>query len=177
VTTNPADADRLSALFEAHSRRVYAYAARHTDPETAKDVVAEVFLVAWRRVADIPEPALPWLLVAARNVVSNSVRSSLRQRRLAVVVAGSVHGNGLGALMPGADETAVERSHMLAALDALKDTEREALLLTAWDGLTARDAAVVAGCSTRAFEVRLSRARAHLDRVLAAEPTPCEVTR
>ena len=175
MTTNPAAADRLSALFEAHSRRVYAYAARHTDPETAKDVVAEVFLAAWRRVDDVPEPALPWLLVAARNVVSNSRRTSLRQRRLAVVVAGSVA--GLAALMPGADETAVERSHMLAALDALNDTEREALLLTAWDGLSAKDAAAVAGCSTRAFEVRLSRARAHLDRVLAAEPTPCEVTR
>jgi len=173
VTTNPADADRLSALFAAHSRRVYAYAARHTDPETAKDVVAEVFLAAWRRVADIPEPALPWLLVAARNVVSNSRRSSLRRDRLAGVVAGS----GLAALMPGADETALERSHMLAALDALNDTEREALLLTAWDGLAAKDAAAVAGCSARAFEVRLSRARAHLDRVLAAEPTPCEVTR
>ena len=175
MTTNPAAADRLSALFEAHSRRVYAYAARHTDPETAKDVVAEVFLAAWRRVDDVPEPALPWLLVAARNVVSNSRRTSLRQRRLAVVVAGSVA--GLAALMPGAAETPVERSPMLAALDALNDTEREALLLTAWDGLSAKDAAAVAGCSTRAFEVRLSRARAHLDRVLAAEPTPCEVTR
>ena len=48
--TTEADEARLTALFQAHSRRVYAYAARHTDSETAKDVVAEVFLTTWRRL-------------------------------------------------------------------------------------------------------------------------------
>ncbi|MCG2801787.1 MAG: hypothetical protein L6311_06800, partial [Cellulomonas sp.] len=44
----------------------------------------------------------------------------------------------------------------------LSDTEREALLLAAWDGLTPQQAAQVAGCSVAAFTKRLSRARARL---------------
>ena len=173
MTVESTDAARLTALFQAHSRRVYAYAARHTDPETAKDVVAEVFLATWRRLDDVPEPSLPWLLVTARNIVSNSRRSTIRQDRLAVAVAQTA---ALAAVMPGADETALERTRMLTALDGLSVVEREALLLTAWDGLPARDAATVAGCSVRAFEVRLSRARAHLDRALAESPDPTPTT-
>lgn len=178
MTTESPDAIRLRALFEAHSRRVYAYAARLTDPETAQDVVADVYLAAWRRLDDVPEPSLPWLLVTARNVVRNGQRSALRRDRLHAAVA---RADPLLALAPGADETAVERDRMLGALDALSALEREALLLTAWDGLSATDAATVAGCSVRAFEVRLSRARARLDRVLAEStdpvPTTCEVPR
>lgn len=171
--TNPADEARLAALFEAHSRRVYAYAARHTDPETAQDVVAEVFLTAWRRLRDVPDPPLPWLLVTARNVVSNTRRSALRQDRLGAAVA---QVSLLAAVTPGADETAIERARMFAALDELTAVEREALLLTAWDGLPARDAAVVAGCTVRAFEVRLSRARAHLDGLLGEPTEPITTT-
>ena len=171
--TKQADESRLGALFDAHSRRVYAYAARHTDPETAQDVVAEVFLTAWRRLRDVPEPALPWLLVTARNVVSNTRRSVLRQDRVGSAMA---QASLLAAAAPGADETAIERARMFAALDELSALEREALLLTAWDGLPARDAAVVAGCSVRAFEVRLSRARAHLDGLLAEPSDPLPTT-
>jgi RNA polymerase sigma-70 factor (ECF subfamily) len=57
---------------------------------------------------------------------------------------------------------------MLTALAELTALERESLLLVAWDGLTTRDAARVAGCSVRAFEVRLSRARARLARAITA---------
>lgn len=157
----PPDA-RLAALFEEHGRRVYAYAARHTDPHTANDVVADAFLIAWRRIDDVPEHALPWLLVTARNVIANATRGERRRDRLASAmtrVADLAHA-------PSAESSAVDRSHLLDALGTLTDTDREALLLTAWDGLTAYDAAAVAGCSPRAFEVRLSRARARFDRAL-----------
>ena len=116
---------------------------------------------------------LPWLLVTARNVVSNTRRSVLRQDRVGSAVA---QASLLAAAAPGADETAIERARMFAALDELSALEREALLLTAWDGLPARDAAVVAGCSVRAFEVRLSRARAHLDGLLAEPSDPIPTT-
>jgi RNA polymerase sigma-70 factor (ECF subfamily) len=48
---------------------------------------------------------------------------------------------------------------LASALASLTDHEREALLLVAWDELSAGDAARVAGCSTAAFRVRLHRAR------------------
>jgi RNA polymerase sigma factor (sigma-70 family) len=148
-------------MFHELSPRVFAYARRQCDPVTAQDVVSETFLTAWRRRGDVPEPALPWLLVVARNMIANRRRGEQRRDRLAETVATLTHVAG-----PGVDHAVVEREVMLTALAELSDLEREALLLIAWDGLTNRDAARVAGCSLRAFEVRLSRARARLDRAI-----------
>ena len=64
---------------------------------------------------------------------------------------------------------------MLAALGELTELEREALLLIAWDGLSNGAAAAVAGCSVRAFEVRLSRARARLTRLTTDRLRPAPV--
>ncbi|HEY3736254.1 MAG TPA: sigma-70 family RNA polymerase sigma factor [Jatrophihabitans sp.] len=170
MTGDPEAESRLRALFEAHSRQVFAYAARHSDPNTAQDVVGEVFLVAWRRIEDVPENPLPWLLVTARNVLHNVSRSVGRQRRLADAM---VSVERLAARVPAAEETALRRAEMLGALGQLSSAEREAVLLIAWDGLATADAAAVAGCSRRAFEVRLSRARARLDRLLStSRPVP-----
>jgi RNA polymerase sigma-70 factor (ECF subfamily) len=62
----------------------------------------------------------------------------------------------------------VERATLISALGELTDLEREAVLLVAWDGLRNAEAARVAGCSQRAFEVRVSRARARLARLMNA---------
>jgi len=154
-------ADVFAAMFGELSPRVYAYARRQCDPATAQDVVADTFLVAWRRWADVPDPPLPWLLVIARNTLANRVRSAARQHRLAGAVA------DLAAVAaPGPEHDAIERENVLTALGTLSGLEREAVLLVAWDGLDNRQAAAVAGCSVRAFEVRLSRARARLTRAL-----------
>ena len=61
----------------------------------------------------------------------------------------------------------MDRAEALTALAGLKDDDREALLLTAWDGLSADQAAAVLGCSKAAFQVRLHRARRRLDLRLA----------
>jgi RNA polymerase sigma-70 factor (ECF subfamily) len=49
-----------------------------------------------------------------------------------------------------------------AALARLSDTDREALLLVAWEDLTASAAAASLGISPAAFRVRLYRARRRL---------------
>ena len=161
VEGNQRPADAFAAMFGELSPRVYAYARRQCDAATAQDVVADTFLVAWRRWGEVPDPPLPWLLVIARNTLANRFRSALRQHRVAGALA------GLAAVAaPGPEHDAMERENVLKALDALTDLEREAVLLIAWDGLDNRQAAAVAGCSVRAFEVRLSRARARLGRSL-----------
>lgn len=152
----------FAAMFTDLSPRVFAYARRQCDGALAQDVVSETFLVAWRRRADVPAEPLPWLLVVARNLIANTRRGQLRRDQLAETVARLAHVAGPGT---GADHEVVERDSMLVALAELTELEREAVLLVAWDGLPNRDAARVAGCSTRAFEVRLSRARARLTRV------------
>jgi RNA polymerase sigma-70 factor (ECF subfamily) len=169
VSNRAADERRLRAAFQQYSTRVLAYALRHTDAAGAHDVVADVFLVAWRRIDDLPEEPLPWLLVVARNIVANRRRSADRQQRLADKLAGLERA---ALTAPGAEETAVARATVLGALGELSDGEREALLLVAWDGLTPAAAALVAGCSRHAFESRLHRARARLRRLLPDDPDP-----
>lgn len=171
------DRQRLTDLFDELSPRVFAYARRHCDSDTAQDVVSDTFLVAWRRLDDIPPNALPWLLVVARNTIANHRRFEARRDRLTNAAARIAH---LAAPSDAAENQAIERATFLDALSALTSLEREALLLIAWDGLTGRDAALVAGCTQRAFEVRVSRARARLVRATsnsAADPPARERSR
>ncbi|MGY2065269.1 RNA polymerase sigma factor [Blastococcus sp. SYSU DS0619] len=164
------EASRFTALWEQYSSRVMAYALRHVDRDTAQEVVAETFLVAWRRLGDVPGDAMPWLLVVARNTLANQRRSGYRR----AVLQGELERlQRVAEPAPSAEVPAVERAAVLAALTTLTAVEREALLLVAWDGLTAAQAARVAGCSTSAFSVRLFRARRRLqsaagDRAAAA---------
>lgn len=155
----PPDAVRFTALWEAHAGAVLAYALRHIDRDAAQEIVSETFLVAWRRLADIPGDPLPWLLVVARNTVRNHRRSGYRRSVMHDQVARL---SQAAAPVAGADELVAERADVLAALAALTAKEREALLLVAWDGLSSADAAQVAGCSAAAFHVRLFRARRRL---------------
>ncbi|NNH06695.1 RNA polymerase sigma factor [Cellulomonas fimi] len=153
------EAQRFESLWQANAGRVHAYAMRHVDPHTAQEVVAETFLVAWRRLADVPGEPLPWLLVVAKNTIANQRRSLYRKRAVELELARIAH---LAPPADGADVTAGERTRVLTALAYLDARDREALLLTAWDGLSAAAAAEVAGCSPEAFRVRLSRARRRL---------------
>ncbi len=158
-------AERLTALFSAFGTRVHAYARRHVDSDAAEEVVSETFLIAWRRLNDIPDDAVPWLLVVARNLIANHRRKLARQQRMTEEMI------ALHRVVPTAappDESVTDRSELLAALAALSELEREALLLTGWDGLSDVQAAQVCGCSARAFRVRLHRARRRLERELEA---------
>lgn len=147
------------ALWTEHAPRVMAYALRHLDADTAQDVVSETFLVAWRRLAGVPDDPLPWLLVVARNTIANLRRSGHRQAR---VTAELERFRQVAEPAVAADVLATERAAVLDRLAALTLKEREALLLIAWDGLTPQQAAKVAGCSLPAFHVRLFRARRRL---------------
>jgi RNA polymerase sigma-70 factor (ECF subfamily) len=151
----------FEAVYEQHASAVKGYAMRRTDPARADDVVAEVFLIAWRRLDDIPAEPRPWLFGVARRVLANERRRLARQ------------GATLHRLEPwpsaGADpvdQPALADRPLEDALRNLSDSDREALLLTAWEGLSHRDAARVLGVREATFTVRLHRARRRLGRAL-----------
>ena len=148
---------RFVALYEAHAGAVLAYARRRVGPEGAEDVLAETFLVAWRRRGDVPRDALPWLYAVAGNVVRNRARSERRRVALEARLAAEP-------LRPVESDAPDPR--LREALAALKPIDREALLLTAWEGLSADRAARAAGCSRATFHVRLHRARRRLAQAL-----------
>jgi RNA polymerase sigma-70 factor (ECF subfamily) len=62
-----------------------------------------------------------------------------------------------------------EREETLAAFAQLRERDREALRLVAWDGLDATGAAEVLGITRLAFSVRLHRARRRLARALETD--------
>lgn len=161
--TTPAAAEAASfqTMFEATSARVYAYARRHSDPDSAQDVVSQVYLTAWRRRGTLPEDPLPWLLVTARNVLANQWRSASRQRRLAAHLA------GIADLAAHSEASPAERAALVQAFERLSADDRETLLLVGWDGLSSAEAAQVLGCSTNAFAARLSRARRRFEALIA----------
>ena len=76
---------RFRLLYQEHYRSVQAYAVRRAgSPDDVADVVAEVFTIAWRRLATIPEPPADrlWLYGVARRVVAGKLRSARRFRQL-----------------------------------------------------------------------------------------------
>lgn len=159
----------LEILYQEHAARVRAYAWRHVGPDSADDVVSEVFLVAGRRLSELPDGVgLPWLLVVARNLIANQRRSGRRADELWEAAVREQWHRPLGS---DPADVVSEREQHLRALSACTRPEREALLLIAWEGLTHEQAAAVAGCSVRALTVRLSRARARLQAAL--DDTPC----
>lgn len=163
-------------MWQVHAPRVMAYALRHVDADAAEEVVAETFLVAWRRFAEVPPQPLPWLLVVARNTIAAMRRSGRRQAALQDRMRDLER---LAEPAPAAEVSALRRADVLAALAAVSAAEREALLLVTWDGLSPVEAARVAGCTTATFHVRLFRARrrlrAHRD-TIAGSITPIPVS-
>jgi DNA-directed RNA polymerase specialized sigma24 family protein len=51
--------ERFVSLYERHGGAVLAYARRRCCADEAEDVLAETFLVVWRRRRDVPADALP----------------------------------------------------------------------------------------------------------------------
>jgi RNA polymerase sigma-70 factor, ECF subfamily len=72
----------VEELYAAFAGAVFTFARRRVPADEAEDVVAEVFLVAWRRREEIPAVPLPWLLGVARRVLANRRRSHERMDAL-----------------------------------------------------------------------------------------------
>lgn len=142
-------------MFAEHSRAVFAYAARRA-PERADDVVAETFAVAWRRFDELPPDVEPWLYGVARRVLAGQWRSQSRQSAL---VSRLIDVTSAGAGRSG-DEG--DHSDLYEALGRLGESDREALLLTYWEGLEPERAAAVLGISRNAVNQRVHRARGRL---------------
>ncbi|HEV3001553.1 MAG TPA: sigma-70 family RNA polymerase sigma factor [Solirubrobacteraceae bacterium] len=168
------DADTFRALYRAHYRAVCRYLAARTDADAVEDVAAETFVVAWRRLGDVPEHERPWLLATAAKCLANHRRSRERSGRLAERL-GAVAATPAADAVGDALERAGQRRALLIALASLGERDRELLLLAHWDGLAPRDVAVVAGCSPVAARARLHRASRRLQRALTAalaDPEP-----
>lgn len=154
--------EEFEALFNTYHWPVRAFVVRRAPPAMVDDLVAETFLIAWRRFDEIGTDPLPWLLGVARRALANQLRAERRRGALASRLS------SLSRSWPESWEPPAEMGTDLAhALRRLSEREREALLLVAWEGLDAKRAAQVVGCTAAAFRVRLHRARQRVARELA----------
>jgi RNA polymerase sigma-70 factor (ECF subfamily) len=155
---------RFSRLYEEHEREILRYALRRcSEPEDAADIVAETFLVAWRRLGDVPlgAEARLWLYATARRVLANHHRGVGRRTRLADRLR-----DELRRQIPS--QPAAGGGGVVEALAEMGDADRELLMLIGMEGLTPREAARVLGIGTVTARTRLHRARRRLQAQLTA---------
>jgi RNA polymerase sigma-70 factor (ECF subfamily) len=145
---------KFREVYDQSLEKVAAYVRRRVPGGEIDDAVADVFLVVWRRLDDLPSgsEALLWIYGVARRVVSDQRRSLLRRERLAV---------RLGTLRPGSDASnSPDRDAAVdMALLQLAPKDRELLMLTYWEDLTPREISTLMGISVNAAAIRLHRAR------------------
>jgi RNA polymerase sigma factor (sigma-70 family) len=159
------DEDAFEGIWNAHYADILAFCLRRLgDRQEAADAAADAFLIAWRRSADIPENARPWLFGVALKVVANRRRGTHRRGALAARLGGTL----APAFAVPADEPAGDA---LAAFRLLSARDQEVLSLVAWEELTPAEAAEVLGIPVARFSVRLHRAKQRLrNRLAAAAP-------
>lgn len=152
--TNGDGADRLCALYEQHGRSVLAFATRRTRLlADAEDVLAETFLVAWRRIGDVPiEHALPWLYGVAARVMANQRRGAHRHALL-------VDKLKCAEVVRDGARTPAVTDEIEVALLSLRALHQEVLRLEAWGALGPAEIARTLSISPNAASLRLHRAR------------------
>lgn len=155
---------RFEALFRAHYPAVSGYVRRRAEADLVDDLVADVFLVAWRRLEQVPAEPRPWLLGVARNVLGTHIRGARRSRALGLRLATS----DVNQASPSAS---LVDGEVAAALGALRPKDREALLLVNWDGLSPSEAAQVLSERPASFRSRLHRARSRFRHALEEQTT------
>lgn len=151
---------QFGRLYRDQGRAILAYALRRVeDREDAADVVAETFLVAWRRLAEVPPGAEArlWLYAVARRTIANLHRSERRRTRLGGRLAESLRTE-----LATHPTSGGEAAEILRAMAGLSGEDRELLLLVSWEGLSPSEAAKVLGISSLAARSRLHRARRRL---------------
>ncbi len=149
-------------LVNQHSKALLRYSLRRLDDHSScEDVVAETFLIAWRRWDKLPAPdkELAWLYGIAFRVLSNHRRSRDRRDRLQTRLS-------LERDPSEGDDVHVDTEPILRAIAELRTSERELLEFVYWERLTYLDIAVVMGISENAVGIRLNRAKKNLRSLL-----------
>ncbi len=141
-------------LFERHATSVHRYAASRVGETIADDVMSETFLVAFDKRATFDhsrDTANPWLLGIATNLLHRHYRSETRLLRATERSAGRL------AIATSTDPDVLR--DVAAAIAKLPRTDRDTLLLFAWEDLSYEDIAVALRVPVGTVRSRLNRAR------------------
>ncbi|GII95484.1 RNA polymerase sigma factor [Sinosporangium siamense] len=168
IERSTAEPELFAVLFDRHADEIFRYTARRLGAELAEDVVAEVFLIAFRgraRYDRVHQDARPWLYGIATNMVARHRRAERRRTRAMARVAADRPSSFDERV---AERVSAEQLHpkLARALAALSAAERDLLLLIAWGNLGYDDAALALGIPVGTVRSRLHRLRAKVRRAL-----------
>jgi RNA polymerase sigma-70 factor (ECF subfamily) len=164
---------RFEEFFAANREAVLGYLVRRTaNRHDAADLLADTFLVAWRRLEDVPpgDQTRPWLYGVARRVLANHLRGEGRRHALADRLRQEL------TELDEADRSLPDNSPAAVAFRALPEQDRELLSLVAWEELDTAQIAITLGISRNAVRIRLHRARKRFAKLLTAVPAHRPVT-
>lgn len=146
-----------------HAAELRGYLYRRAG-EAGTELLGEVFVVAPKRLDDLPEEHLrrAWLYGTARRLLLAAERKTLR-RHSAESASVMFVDDGGGAPSPA---SSLRSAAVHDALASLSEPDRELIRLTEWEQLPIVEAAAVLGLRSGTARVRMHRAR----RALAVHP-------
>lgn len=172
------DSRAFTELMRRHKDALYRFVRRYVgDADEAHDLLQETFVAAWSALNtfDRERPLPAWL----RRIALNKCRDWSRRRSVRRFFFSAARiderTDALAAPESGPD---LEQERILADLDrriaSLPAGLKEPLLLTQFEGLSHKDAALILNLSPKAVEMRVYRARAQLAAALGLPPADSE---
>jgi RNA polymerase sigma-70 factor (ECF subfamily) len=158
------DPERLPALVDRLYRAAWAICG---SPHDAEDLVQETFarVLARPRALRHGDPT-PYLMRALKNTYLTGIRTASRRPRTSELPA---EDSGAPQSTLGRPDVAVEHQETFAAIAALSDDFREALVAVDIVGLSYREAAEALGTREATITTRLFRARGEVARALSGD--------
>jgi RNA polymerase sigma factor (sigma-70 family) len=158
--------EAFTRLFNEHSLAVRRFTLRRfSNARVCEDIVAETFLVAWRRWEERPpkERELQWLYSIALRVLSNQRRSRDRRERLFTRLSFERAPD-----VEDSETDPIVKLSVRTALSQLRNSDQELLEFVYWERLTYREIAEIVGVSENAVGIRINRAKSHLKILLSS---------
>jgi len=147
-------------LYSRHAEEILSYGLNRSSSDDASDMLAETFLIAWRKFDDIPNgiEAKYWLYGVARRVLHGQRRKATASNHLTNKLRQSLTRNSLDSF----EETTAEQFCMEQILHSLPELDQEIIKLSFWENLTSIEIGKVLDMPPATIRTRLARAKAKL---------------
>jgi RNA polymerase sigma-70 factor (ECF subfamily) len=162
--------EAFGLIYDRHAATVLRFLGRRVGAGLAEGLVGELFRIAFERRKTFDaarESALPWLYGIGSNLLLKHRRGEARRLRASARMAAAREA-GDGRASAAGLEARLLFPRVAAAIEALPDGEREALLLVAWEDLSYRSVAEALDLPVGTVRSRLNRARVHLRELLGS---------
>ena len=162
----------LNDLMERHAERLFHYLFRSLQDESdAADLAQETFVKVYNSRAkfDARQKFSTWLYAIASNLVRDRFRWRSRHRQVSLDAENEASGNDFRETLSGHGPSpseslqAEERAEAVRlAVAALPEELRLPLILAEYEGRLQGEISEILGCSVKAVETRIYRARQQL---------------